>query len=201
MRGLLEFILFSDSIHFFQLLFEKPDWHQVLRYLSRDYGIGQWPDWDVGCKKAPAKVNSPEAWPLSSPLQGQVPFPSCSVCWSPQGSWLGSALQAPGMTAEMGSRSQSRAPCQMHWFYKTSGDSFGPGDLGKYDYRADVSVFMACEELLWGFQLQLHCCLRVGFSLASPLLPHHFGVWTTGSVCTVILHISRQQPECFWILI
>lgn len=64
----------SLILSIFLLLFEKPNWHQVLRYFSRDYGIGQWPDWDVGCKKAPAKVIPPKLGPFPLLFKGRWHF-------------------------------------------------------------------------------------------------------------------------------
>lgn len=31
----------------------------------------------------------------------------------------------------------------------------------------------------------------------SLFIPHNFGVWMLGGVCTVMVHVNQQQPECF----
>lgn len=148
------------------------------------------PVWDVGRKMASAQVNLPWAWPQTSPIQEQVAFSSFSACWSHLGFWFVSTLQDPGMMREMGFRSQSRASCQVHWFHNTFYVCFGPRDQGKI--IAYVLTLYGVQELLWGFQLQLHQSLRIGFSLSSFFVPHNFGLWMIGGICTVILHVSQQ---------
>ena len=174
----------------FSVTFWKPHWHQFLRHFSKDYSIGQWPDWDVGCKKAPAKINLLEAWPLTSP-QGQVAFSSCWVCWSPQGFWLGSALRLQEWWEKWSPGASQELLVRCIDFYKISDIDLVLEIWGNSICRVGVSTLSGMLRATMRPSVTLALMSEVGFSLASSSLPHNFGMWMIGGVCIFTLHVNQ----------